>query len=76
MILIFKKGCPYCTKVKRYMNKHKIQYVLIEVSDPDHLGGHSYEYAKNILKVKTFPTLINNRKRVVGSDVIINYLSA
>ena len=74
MILISKKSCPYSDKLKRYMNKHKLKYVLIEVSDPDSVGGHSYDYAKGMLKVSTFPTLINGRKRIVGSDVIKTYL--
>lgn len=75
MILIIKKGCPCSARTKKYMNKHKIKHVLIEVSDPDFIGGISYSHSKNMLKVKTFPTLVNGRKRIVGSDVIMKYLS-
>lgn len=69
--LFILENCPYCNKVRKYMDEHKIKYRKIDISDKP-----SEESLIRIGGKRQVPFLIDNNRNIqmYESDDIIEYL--
>ena len=77
MLIIYKKGCYYSQLALKELQKRKIKYVKMVVSD--HSGGtakSSYTKVKKLIKHDTFPVIYAaNGKKIGGYDKLVLYLN-
>ncbi|KAI5970752.1 GRX1 [Candida margitis] len=67
-LLVYSKTyCPYCTATKNLLNKHGVDYKLIELNTlPD--GGNIQRALKEITGQRTVPNIFFNGKHIGGDS--------
>ncbi len=74
IILYQFEECPYCTKVRNYMDEHKIEYEKVNVS-----YDREDQQRKELMKksgIGTVPVIKYGDKYVGDSEEIIAYLES
>jgi len=64
-------GCPYCRKVMKYLDEHKIEYQTFDISDRENL-----EALKRLGGIEQVPFLVDKIKKIelYESNDILEYL--
>lgn len=76
--LVTKKNCVYSKNAKKFLKKHNIKYIEIEVKQ-NGLSKETWGYKKikTAFKQNTFPILINEKgKRIGGLDDIAKFINS
>ena len=76
MLIVTKHKCPYSLLAIKELNKRKIKYIKMEVSD--HSNGEavrSYNRIKQMTGHKTFPVIfLENGRKIGGYTELIKFL--
>lgn len=60
------KGCPYCMETKKFLDKNKIKYNIVEI---DHNNKEKYKTNQ----IQTFPQIYLKKKNKIGSLLLGGY---